>query len=236
MFFILSIRLSAVLSDFAPLAIGSILMVAIYQFGWISGGHFNPAVSTAILIRGNVDSFSTKDYGQFLMYIISQLLGAMTGGIFGNIIGGNDVCTRGPYVDTDDYSLGQGFLAELFFTFLLTFVVLHTGTHQSGNQFYGLSIGFSLFIGVCCIGSITGCAINPSVWFGLNMAGIICDTDDNVRLDQIWLYWGAQIIAACISGILFRFIYEPAYKILDLANGPSEVELNAHHVTQQSEV
>ena len=233
MFFIMTIRLSAALSFFAPFSIGTILMVVIYQFGWISGGHMNPAVSIAILIRGNVDSFSTKDIPQFAMYIVSQLLGAMMGGIFGNVIGGKGVCGPGPYVQ-DGYNLGQGFLGEFFFTFLLTYVVLHTGTHQAGNQFYGLAIGFSLFIAVCCIGGITGCAINPSVWFGLTMAGLICDADEN-HFDEIWLYWGSQILAACLSGVLFRYLYEPAFKKLDEENGPAAVELNAHHVTQQSE-
>ena len=209
MFLIMTIRLSGVLSEFAPFAIGTLLMVLVYQFGWISGGHYNPAVSIAILIRGNFDCT------RFTMYIISQFIGAIVGGIFGNIIGGEAVCTAGPYVDETSYSLAQGYAGELFFTFLLTYVVLHTGTHQDGNQFYGLSIGFSLFVAINCIGSITGCAINPAVWLGLNIAGIICDTDDTVKLDQIWLYWCSEIIAGCVSGFLFRFVYLPAHEQLE---------------------
>ena len=230
MFFIMTIRLSVALSDFAVFAIGTVLMVIIYQFGWISGGHFNPAVSIAIIVRGNVDSFPARDYVQWIMYIVSQLLGAMIGGIFGNVIGGNEVCLAGPYVDEDSYNLGQGFLGEFFFTLLLTYVVLHTGTHQGGNQFYGLAIGFSLFIAANCIGSITGCAINPAVWFGLNMAGLICDSDDTNRFDQIWLYWGSQIVAACLSGVLFRFIYAPAHEQLQV------VKMSAHRITHQSDL
>ena len=36
----------------APIAIGSVLMVMVYMGGHISGAHYNPAVSVAILIRG----------------------------------------------------------------------------------------------------------------------------------------------------------------------------------------
>ena len=38
----------------APLAIGSVLMVMVFAGGHVSGGHFNPAVSTAVLLRGRM--------------------------------------------------------------------------------------------------------------------------------------------------------------------------------------
>ena len=38
----------------APLAIGSALMVMVFAGGHISGGHFNPAVSTAVFLRGKM--------------------------------------------------------------------------------------------------------------------------------------------------------------------------------------
>src|ERR1700680_2383035 len=41
-------------SPFAPLAIGAVLMVMIYAGGGISGGHFNPAVTLAVLVRRRI--------------------------------------------------------------------------------------------------------------------------------------------------------------------------------------
>ena len=38
----------------APVAIGSILMVMIYSGGHISGGHFNPAVTLGVWVRGKI--------------------------------------------------------------------------------------------------------------------------------------------------------------------------------------
>ena len=38
----------------APLAIGAVLMVMVFAGGHISGAHYNPAVSTAVLIRGKM--------------------------------------------------------------------------------------------------------------------------------------------------------------------------------------
>ena len=42
----------------APLAIGASLMVMVYMGGHVSGGHYNPAVSLAVLMRGKMESAS----------------------------------------------------------------------------------------------------------------------------------------------------------------------------------
>ena len=54
----------------APLAIGSALMVMVFAGGHISGGHFNPAVSTAVFLRGRIAS---NEYGA---YVVTQFVAA----------------------------------------------------------------------------------------------------------------------------------------------------------------
>src|SRR3981081_3705686 len=58
-------------SALAPLAIGAALMVMIYAGGHISGGHYNPAVTLAALVRGRVGI--TDAIG----YWIAQLVGGL---------------------------------------------------------------------------------------------------------------------------------------------------------------
>lgn len=52
-----------------PIVIG--LLAAIFAFGNISGGHMNPAVSTMMLAKGDID-FMT-----YIMYVIAQVLGGL---------------------------------------------------------------------------------------------------------------------------------------------------------------
>ena len=54
----------------APLAIGAALMVMVFAGGHISGGHYNPAVTLGVFIRGKVN------VADVLPYMVAQLAGA----------------------------------------------------------------------------------------------------------------------------------------------------------------
>src|SRR6476619_6750149 len=54
----------------APLAIGAVLMVMVFAGGHISGAHYNPAVTLAVLIRGKVKP------GDAVPYVIAQIAGS----------------------------------------------------------------------------------------------------------------------------------------------------------------
>src|SRR3954469_20642679 len=52
-----------------PLAIGSALMVMIYAGGHISGGHYNPAVTLGVFLRGSCPASDVP------AYMIAQVVG-----------------------------------------------------------------------------------------------------------------------------------------------------------------
>src|SRR5262245_36202062 len=66
----------------APLAIGSVLMVMVFAGGHVSGGHFNPAVSTAVFLRRRMVA---NEYG---MYMATQFAAALLAGLVARWIGG----------------------------------------------------------------------------------------------------------------------------------------------------
>ena len=62
-------------ADIQPLAVGSMLMILIFTMGYLSGAHFNPAISLAMYLRGKLN---LKDVG---FYWIAQVLGAVAAAI-----------------------------------------------------------------------------------------------------------------------------------------------------------
>ena len=65
------ILVGVILMSGKPIAIGLGLITAIYLFGTISGGHFNPAVSTVMLFKNDIDIML------FLQYVCAQILGGL---------------------------------------------------------------------------------------------------------------------------------------------------------------
>src|SRR5690606_18075226 len=57
-------------SAMAPLAIGSALMVMIYAGGHFSGGHYNPAVTLGVTLRGKAS------WAELVPYWVAQFAGA----------------------------------------------------------------------------------------------------------------------------------------------------------------
>ncbi|WP_231915140.1 MULTISPECIES: aquaporin [Rhodococcus] len=62
-------------SPFAPLVIGASLMVMIYAGGHVSGGHFNPAVTLAVLVRCRIGWRDAAGYA--IAQLVAGLLAAV---------------------------------------------------------------------------------------------------------------------------------------------------------------
>ncbi len=140
------------------LAIGSVLMVMVYMGGHISGGHYNPAVSLAVMLRGKLSPID------FVPYIVSQLAGSLLACYVVWIITGK---TFAP-APGNDVTAFNAMLVEFIFTFALALVVLNVATAKGteGNSFYGLAIGFTVTVAAFVAGGISGGAFNPAVGCG----------------------------------------------------------------------
>ena len=119
-FLVLTIGLSVLGgTPMAPLAIGAVLMVMVYMGGHVSGGHYNPAVSLAVLLRGKLQA---RDV---VPYMTAQVLGAVAAGAFagGPISGGafNPAVGIGPILVSAVLG-SHGSLANLWLYLLGPFV------------------------------------------------------------------------------------------------------------------
>jgi aquaporin Z len=114
-FFVFSIALAASSgSTLAPLAIGAALMVVVYMGGHVSGGHYNPAVSLAVMLRGRLRS------GELVPYWIAQLIGgSLAASVAWMVVDRTFAPAPAPTA-----SLPAVLVVEIIFTCLLAIVVL----------------------------------------------------------------------------------------------------------------
>ena len=176
-------------SSLAPLAIGSVLMVMIYAGGHISGGHYNPAVTLAALVRGRIR------LPDAVTYWVVQIVGGVLGMALARwVIHPAQVTTMA----LSGHLLGAAFVAELLFTFALCYVVLNVATSKDhpNNSFYGLAIGFTVATGAIAVGAISGGVFNPAVTISGAAIGLFA-------WPTLWAYLVAQVIAGIAAGLVF---------------------------------
>ncbi len=173
----------------APLAIGAVLMVMIYAGGHISGGHYNPAVTLAVLVRGRIAPSDAVGYW------LSQLAGGLLGaGAALYLVNPGKVAALSP----SGRGLGAALLAEALFTFALGYVVLNVATSKDhpDNGFYGLAIGFTVAAGAFAVGAISGGAFNPAVALGAATMGLFA-------WSKIWIWLLADLVGGLLAGAVF---------------------------------
>jgi aquaporin Z len=175
---------------YAPLAIGSALMVMVFAGGHISGGHFNPAVSLAVQLRGKLAS------NELIPYWVAQGAGAIAAALVFLVLEG-DADAAGVK------SAGDALIVEFLFTFALCWVVLNVATTvtNEGNSFYGLAIGFTVMAGAYAVGAVSGGAFNPAVAIGVIVMGL-------ADLSDIWIYLIACPLGGVAAATVFNFVYQ----------------------------
>merc|ERR1719171_1062486 len=138
----------------------------IYALGPVSGAHFNPAVTLAILVYGEIP---TKEAGP---YMVAQILGGIAAAYSYSGIYGLETFPLGPGAG---YGWAQVSVAEFFFTFVLCMVVLTVAVNNTTNNgtMFGLAIGSCVTVGGFAIGSISGGSLNPAVSFGIGSTEIL---------------------------------------------------------------
>ncbi|MFO1476276.1 MAG: MIP/aquaporin family protein [Verrucomicrobiota bacterium] len=173
----------------APLAIGSALMIMVYAGGHVSGGHYNPAVTLAVWLRGRCPK------SDVVPYWISQVLGAGLAAMITMFLKGDPTVTPG------EIKLFPALVAEVVGTFALAYVVLNTATAKgtAGNSNYGLAIGFTVMTMAFALGAVSRGAFNPAVAVGITTMHL-------AKASELWLYLAGDFAGGALAALVFKFV------------------------------
>ncbi len=183
-----------------PVAIGLGLAVLVYMGAHISGAHYNPVVSLAMLINNQIE------LKEFSFYLASQLLGSVVATYFIMLLE-NDF-----EVISNTNDISSFFVAEILFTFLLVFVILNVALNKNlkGNQFYGLVIGLTVTAGAFTVGNISGAVFNPAVSFGPSLFSFIDPqvVGANISSSDFFIYY---LISGIIGSVIASYLYKKVF-------------------------
>jgi len=179
-------------------SIAASLMVMIFALGDVSGGHFNPAVTTAIL------AIKKTNLKEAAVYWGAQMFGGMLAACTYTLIHKRKSFPLGP---KEGFGLGQVAGAEIFFTFVLCFVVLSVACSPSAgkggySEVFGLAIGSCVTVGGFAIGSVSGGILNPAVSFGI-AAGDAVGNFNFFGFVMALIYTAFELAGAGVAAIVY---------------------------------
>ena len=175
----------------APLAIGASLMVMIFAGGHVSGGHFNPAVTLAVFLRGKCDK------SDVLPYWVAQFAAGLVAALIVNFL-----FRRSDFIVLmNHHSTLNSAIVEFLFTFALAWVVLNVATAKgtAGNSFYGLAIGMTVMTGAVAVGGVSGGAFNPAVGLGVFTMGL-------ESAKQLGVYLASDLAGAAVAALTYKVV------------------------------
>lgn len=178
-----------------PIAIGAVLTALVYMGGYISGAHYNPAVTLALLINKKITTPLA------LRYMLTQFgAGIAAAAVYLAIHGEKFVPKLAKHV-----SISSALLIEILFTFLLASVVLHVAATDKtkGNNYYGIAIGFTILAAALVGGPISGGAFNPAV----GVSPLLFDINHlNSNIVNILIYLIGPFLGGIVAGFVYRII------------------------------
>jgi glycerol uptake facilitator-like aquaporin len=188
-------------SDFAVVGLAHflVLFALIISIGVASGGHFNPAVTTAFIALRRIDPIDG------LVYILAQL----SGGVLGALLTKAFILDEGRASDYGTPKISallggpfQGFLVEGIGAFVLVSAVICVALNPEIRRWAALAAGGALGLGVMVLGPLTGGSFNPARWFGPALVGN--------HFTDAWAYILGPIVGAALAAAIYRFVIEPA--------------------------
>lgn len=203
------------------LAFGLVIVGMAYSVGRISGCHLNPAVSVGCLLTNRM---TVKE---FLVYVCSQILGAIAGGvvlfsIFKLGLGyektafvtlGSNLALNGKFAVK---SVIGAAITEVILTFVFVYVILNVtddkategdeykrGTSQIAGIIIGLTLVLVHLIGI----NLTGTSVNPARSIGTALADLIF-SGKITALKHLAIFIFAPIFGSALAAAVYFILHK----------------------------
>jgi aquaporin Z len=185
-------------------AFGMTVMILNYSMSHLSGGHYNVAVTFALVISRQI-------------HLVQGIANAVAQ-FFGSFIGAGVLCIMFPCsmdltqnvasntLNAEYGDAGRAIVAEAFATMILCFAIYETAvyTNSSCGKNACIAIGFSVFVGHILLLPIDGASMNPMRSSGPAIIAKLRSCENHLEggLRDLWIMWVGPMIGGLLSGII----------------------------------
>ncbi|QRV94038.1 aquaporin, Major intrinsic protein family [Ceratobasidium sp. AG-Ba] len=172
-------------------SMGLSLLVFVWLFYRVTGGVFNPAISTGLLLVGAIKPI------RWAMYCVAEVTGAIAASaILLALLPGPLAVNTTP---AKGINLAQAVFIEAFLTSSLVFAVLMLAAEKHpSTPFAPIGIGLTLFAGHLWGVVYTGAAMNPARAFG---PAVVSGFDH-----KHWVYWVGPLVGSLVATLLYSVL------------------------------
>ena len=182
-----------------PFAFPLGLLAAIFAFGHISGGHFNPAVTIAMVVDKRTSTMDAAGY------IVAQAIGAIGAGALVLVVAGQAAVTAGVTKPSGGVTDIGALILEVFLT--AGFVAVILASTKRAPMLAPLAIPLTLVAIHFAAAPLSGASVNPVRSLGSALVG--------GDLTGLWIYIVAPIVGAIVGWAMYRVVDGGAEELLD---------------------
>jgi MIP family channel proteins len=178
----------------AAIGFGGGLTLMIFAFGHISGGHFNPAVTTGLAVGGRFP------WREVPWYWLAQIVGGLAAALLvGALFDGTaDAFVSAP---ADGVSTATALALETIATAMFLWVILAVATDDRAawhGVFAPIAIGGFIFVAANVVGPFSSGSFNP--------ARSIAPAIAAGEFSDLWIFIVGPIVGGIIGGLTYTYL------------------------------
>jgi aquaporin Z len=171
---------------------GLALLAGLYAFGEVSGGHYNPAVSLAMLVDGRIDAATMAGYWG------AQIVGAIAASLSLLAVTSQEQVAQTVTSVGEGVGVWEAVLIEAVFTAIFLVVILKVTSSDASAPTAFLAIALTLVAIHVALIPFTGASVNPARSLAPELVG-------NAWSDW-WVYWVGPLVGAVIGWGVFKAV------------------------------